>query len=213
LFEQARRQGGVGAGQSPEDLIDSEVLESLFGRRQRRRARRAPVPEVISDLTVDWTEAARGVERELTLTSPSGQKRSLKVRVPAGVREGGQIRLRGQADGGADLVLRIHVNEHPDLRREGEDLLLELPISVAEAYRGAQIEVPTPDGSVKLRVPKGVRGGSRLRLKGKGVRRGETTGDLLVQVHIVLPEAEEAGELVDRLEQLYARPVRGEKAE
>ena len=132
----------------------------------------------------------------------------MRVRIPAGVRDGGKVRLRGQGEEGGDLVLRVHVSEHPFFKRENDDLLLELPITVGEAFHGAKVQVPTPDGAVTLRVPAHARGGSRLRLRGKGVRRGEQVGDLIVQLQIVLPEGGDAGEAVDALENRYQEPVR-----
>jgi DnaJ-class molecular chaperone len=132
------------------------------------------------------------------------------VRIPAGVRDGGQVRLREQALDGGDIVLRVHVKEHPVFRRDQDDLELTLPVTVGEAFNGAKVQVPTPYGPVNLRVPAGVRGGSKLRLKGKGVRRGEHAGDLFVVVQIVLPEGDEAKGAIETLEKAYRGSVREE---
>jgi curved DNA-binding protein len=182
------------------------------GRRARGgRAAAAQPADAVADLEIEWMEAVLGTEKELAIQSPGDDEaRSLRVRIPAGVRDGGQVRLRGQAPGGGDIVLRVHVKQHPLYRRTEDDLELTLPVTVAEAFHGAKIQVPTPYGAVQMRIPKGVRGGSRLRLKGKGVRRGDKAGDLFVDVQIVLPKVEGAAEAVDALEQMYEGSVREE---
>ncbi len=143
---------------------------------------------------------------------------SLKVRIPPGVTEGQSLRLRGQGAkgiGGApdgDLVLVIHVQEDPRLTREGRDLLLEVPITFGEAIRGARIEVNTPSGRFKVKVPPMAQNGSRLRLRSKGIAGTgvEGPGDLYLVLRPQLPEesSEELTELADRLEPLYEGKVR-----
>jgi curved DNA-binding protein len=193
-----------------EELFGNDVAESVFGARgERRRARR----EVLAEITIGFAEAVRGTEQELTLQIPGEGERTLKVRIPPGVRDGGKVRLRGQGQEGGDLVLVVQVQDHPVFRREGKDLLLELPVTVGEAYRGAKVEVPTPTGPVTARIPKGVRGGARLRLRGKGVRQGGETGDLIVQVQIVLPpvssgEQDPVEDAIEELEKRYPEAVR-----
>jgi molecular chaperone DnaJ len=126
---------------------------------------------------------------------------SLEIRIPAGVDTGSVIRLKGrgpartpQAGAGdphpGDLLLRINVRPHPRFRREGDDILLELPISLEEAILGARVEVPTVDGPARLRIPSGTSSGTRLRLRGKGAFKlgTETRGDQLVRVEIVVPQ-------------------------
>jgi curved DNA-binding protein len=150
----------------------------------------------------------RGGEREITLQVPGEAARIIKVRIPPGVKDGGRIRLRGQGHQGGDLVLHVHVGEHPYFRRAGNDLLLSLPITIGEAYRGAKVQVPTPDGPVTLRIPERVRGGSKLRLRGKGVRHGDTAGDLIVELQIVLPASGDVAQAVQSIEDAYTEPVR-----
>jgi curved DNA-binding protein len=106
------------------------------------------------------------------------------------------------------LVLTVHVQEHPFFRREGNDLLLDLPVTVGEAFRGARVQIPTPEGPVTLRIPPRVRGGSKLRLRGRGVKMGSAVGDLIAQVEIVLPEGDGLDSAVDTLEGAYTEPVR-----
>jgi len=144
----------------------------------------------------------------------------LKVSIPPGVRDAQRIRLQGQGgpgrDGGAagDLFLTVRVAPHPIWRREGDDLGLDAPVSVAEAMFGAEIEIPTLDGRVKLKVPPGSQSGSNLRLKGKGVpgRRGARAGDLLVSLVVTVPDAtkdpDAARDAADRLQGLYDKDIR-----
>jgi len=201
----ARRGGGFA------DLFGNEVMDSIFGRGGRAAGAPAnQAREVVSDISIDFAEAVRGVEKELSLAVPGEATQKLNVRIPAGVKDGGRVRLRGKGLRGGDIVLRVHVKPHPHFRREDDDLLLELPISVGEAYRGGKVEVPTPEGAVTLTIPKGVRGGAKLRLKGRGVRRGKAVGDLLVQVRVVMPDGEgaELDSAVETLEAAYSTPLR-----
>ncbi len=132
------------------------------------------------------------------------------VRIPAGATEGSRVRIAGQggpsATGGprGDLVLTIHVTPHPHFRREGDDLHLDLPVTLAEAYHGAKVKVPTVDGSVTLKVPERTQSGSVVRLRGKGVaKKGRSPGDLYVHFLVQIPKegAPEVAQLVDRLAQ------------
>jgi DnaJ-class molecular chaperone len=218
LLQQMGVRGGGGGGggfaQGIGDLFGGagggDVMDSIFGRTPGRGRARARSQDVISDITIDFADAVRGLETELRVGLPDGEPRTLKVRIPAGVSDGGKIRLRGQAPGGGDIVLRVHVKPHPHFDRDGDDLLLELPITVGEAYHGAKVEVPTPHGNVSLTIPQAIESGSKLRLRGKGVKRGERAGDLIVKVRVVLPKArdEKLDGAVDTLEQAYAEPVR-----
>jgi molecular chaperone DnaJ len=139
-----------------------------------------------------------------------------KVRIPAGADDGSELRVRGKGapshSGGppGDLLIRTRVRPHPFLRREGLDLHLALPITVGEAYAGATIDVPTPSGAVKMKIPPRSQSGSRLRLRGKGVARGDTQGDLYVALDVRLPDVEDAAltEALRAAETLYSKPVR-----
>jgi curved DNA-binding protein len=206
LFEQiAGRRGGASWSGSLEDLFSGAGGGAAAGSKTRERAKR---PDVTAEVTIPFADAVRGAERELSFQFQGEAPRTIKVRIPAGVRDGGRIRLREQGPNGADLVLDVHVQEHPFFRREGNDLLLDLPVTVGEAYRGARVQVPTPEGPVTLRVPPRVRGGAKLRLRGRGVRMGSEVGDLIVQVQIVLPDADALDSAVDALEAAYKDPVR-----
>jgi curved DNA-binding protein len=192
-----RAPGGQGFRFSLDDLFGGfgggGTAEEAFGRR-RRTAR--PGPDLSSEVTLDLRDALRGVERELSFSVPGAKEpRTLKVRIPAGVRDGERIRLKGQGmpspSGGrsGNLLLTVKVRPHPHFRREGDDLHLTLPVTALEAYRGAKVPAPTPEGEVTLTIPPGTQSGAKLRLRGKGApqRRGGR-GDLYVHVQVRLPE-------------------------
>lgn len=202
---------GAGFGRSGfggfHDFVGGETVQELFRQRNRSGGKSAgPKSELVSELTLGFVEALRGGERDVLLAVPGEpEPRSLRVRFPAGVKDGGQIRLRGQGINGGDVVLKIHVESHPVLRREGDDLHMVLPVTVGEAFRGAKINVPTLEGEVSLTIPKGARSGAKLRLRGKGVQKPDGSGDLIVTLQIRLPEVESeaANRAVDELERLY----------
>ncbi|HEV8716407.1 MAG TPA: molecular chaperone DnaJ [Candidatus Binatia bacterium] len=137
----------------------------------------------------------------------------LTVKIPPGVDEGSRVRLSGKGaartPGGpvGDLYLVIRLRPHPYLERKGQDLFLELPVTVREALSGATVTVPTPSGEVKLKIPAGSQSGQKLRLKGKGVTNDKThtSGDLYVKLMIQLPRAENerARQAADLLESCY----------
>ena len=219
------RASGQGGNQFEFDLGDlfGDLLSGGGGGRgpfsgfSRRPARGE---DVEAQLSLPLLETVRGVERELTLDLPERGRVRLTVKVPPGVDEGNKVRLAGQGlpgrHGGppGDLLLSVRVEPHPRLRREGSDLHLTVPVTVAEAMLGARIEVPTPFGPVKLKVPPGSQGGTRLRLKGRGVRgrNGRPAGHLYVTLEIHVPDAqtdpERARSAAEALEELYAADVR-----
>jgi len=139
----------------------------------------------------------------------------LRVRIPPGADNGTELRVRGRIPGppGAppgDLVIRTRVRPHPHFRRDDLDLYLDLPVTLDEAYSGATVEAPTPDGPVKLKIPPRSQPGTRLRLKGKGVARGDARGDLFVDVDPRLPDETDAAlaEALRGASKLYRKPVR-----
>jgi DnaJ-class molecular chaperone len=123
-------------------------------------------------VAVTFLEAANGATRRMLL--PDG--RALDVTIPAGVRDGHVLRLKGQGRRGkrgvGDALIEVSVTPHPLFRREGDDIVMDLPVTIAEAVLGATIEVPTVRGRVRLTIPPGSGTGTRLRLKGRGIRGG-----------------------------------------
>jgi curved DNA-binding protein len=199
---------GTGWG-TIQDLFGG-VAEAGFGGGGSMKRRGARSREVVAEVTVSFVEALRGTERELALQVPGEPSRAIKVRIPAGVRDQGRVRLRGQGQLGGDLVLQVSVEEHPVFSRQEDDLLLTVPVTVGEAMRGAKVQIPTLDGSVALQIPTGVQSGARLRLKGKGVRRGADRGDLIATIQVVLPPASpDLEDAVEVMEQGYPGGLRG----
>jgi molecular chaperone DnaJ len=136
------------------------------------------------------------------------------VRIPAGADNNSKLRVAGRGapgkGGAGDLLLTVKVRPHRWFRRQGNDLIVRLPLTVAEALCGTQVTVPTLTGSVQVKIPPSTQTGTRLRLKGKGVSRGQKHGDLFVEVELRLPEANspEAEAAARALEGQYNRPVR-----
>jgi DnaJ-class molecular chaperone len=185
--------GGRGRGPIFEDFGDmfSDIFSGV-GRGGARAGFAMRGRDVRYTLDVDFLEAVQGAKKRVTLPDNG----VLDLTVPAGVADGQVLRLRGRGEPGVaggesgDALVEIHVRPHRDFRREGDDILIEVPITIDEAVLGGKVEVPTVGGRVQLTIPKGTSSGQVLRLKGKGVRNATTgaTGDELVTVKIVLPE-------------------------
>jgi DnaJ-class molecular chaperone len=216
--EQARsyQRWSEGARRSPShEAFGEEIdLDELFGRlgglggEWRRAPRRGR--DAHAEVEVDFLDAVLG--REVRLDVPG--RGTLRVRIPAGAEQGTRVRLAGQGEPGGegappgDLYLTLRVRPHPFFRREGDDLALDLPVTVPELVLGASIEVPTPGGVATVRVPPHSRPGQRLRLRGKGAGRRGTSerGDLYLRLVADLPEGRDAEleEIAKRMEPLYA---------
>ncbi|HIE08475.1 MAG TPA: J domain-containing protein [Armatimonadetes bacterium] len=144
--------------------------------------------------------------------------RRIKVNIPAGVKEGSKIRLKGEGENGGDLYLKVKIRPHPLFERKGDDLYLELPLTFAEAALGTEVSVPTlVDGRVKVKVPAGTQGGQLLRLSGLGMPRlkGGGRGDLYLRVRIVVPKnlSKEERRLIERLAKIRPENPRKGKIE
>lgn len=206
------RSGGAGFDAGGVDVDD--LLGSIFGAGFERGPRRGADQQL--ELTVDFLSAVRGVERTVHLRRPDGSTEALRVPIPAGAKDGGKVRMRGHGlpprGGGpcGDLLVVLRILEHPLLHREGDDLTMEVPITVLEAMRGATIPVPTPTGDVKVVVPPGVQSGTRLRVKGRGVQKKDGPGDLYLVLRPQVPRTDDAEVLgaAERIEAAYAGDVR-----
>jgi curved DNA-binding protein len=180
----------------------SDFFASLFGRSTGRAGRdgvRIMVPgsDVEAELPVTLEELLRGGRRRITLDG----NRSLDVEIPLGARAGTMLRLAGQGEPGAgggppgDLYLRVRLIPHPRYRVAGDDLEMDLPLWPWQAVLGADLRIETPDGPVTLKVPAGTESGRRLRLRGRGLPRGDGgRGDLYAVVRIVVPARPSAAE-------------------
>ncbi len=143
---------------------------------------------------------------------------TLKVRIPAGVQDGARVRVPGKGEAGrggdGDLYVRLKVRDHPWFRRDGDDILLDLPVTVAEASLGAAVEVPTLSGKVNLTIPPGTSSGRKLRLRGKGIAgRNGQPGDQIVVVQIVTPQKldDRSKELIEELAELNPMNPRADR--
>ena len=161
--------------------------------------------DVEATLTISVAEAVRGGTREIAIADPNtGQRRTLSVRIPEGVRAGQKIRLAGQGNPGAggpagDLLLKIEIAPDTRYRVEGSDLHAHVPVSPAEAALGGEAEVETPTGTLRVKIPAGSSSGRKIRLRGRGLSQpGGGKGDLLAEIRIVVPE-----NLTDRERELY----------
>lgn len=185
-----------GHGVGEEDL--SDIFAHFFGGHGGARARdgfrqgdHGRGQDLRYRLDIGFLEAARGVKRRVTVQDG----KSLEISIPAGVKDGQTLRLRGKGAPAAghgksgDALVTVAVAAHPVFTRDGDNVIMELPITFDEAVLGARVDVPTISGSVTVTVPKAASSGQRLRLRGKGIRGSDgKSGDQIVRLKIVLPE-------------------------
>lgn len=212
-----------GRGFSPHEAAEfSDFFAQLFGGIGGVRGFRAHGGQraqgedhharVLLDIEDSFTGATRQITLRVPRLDPQGHlvldTRTLNVKIPKGVRAGQTIRLAGQGAPGfaggppGDLLLEVQFRPHPQLRVDGRDLILNLPVAPWEAALGAVVPVETPGGTLKVRIPPGAQGGQQLRVRGKGLP-SEPPGDLLLTLRIVLPPAD-----TPRAKELYAAMAR-----
>ncbi len=191
---------GGGGGVHAQGGGFGDMLGDLFKRSRgpstppQRRGQ-----DTVSTVKISFADAVRGTTLRL---SPSGGGDAISVRIPAGADHGSRVRVRGKGARGmgngppGDLLLTLEVESHPHFTRDGDNLNVDVPVTLSEAFEGAQVMVPTPVGEVKLTVPAGVQSGQKVRLRGKGVTRGKKSGDLYVRFMVVYPKTEEIAEAV-----------------
>ncbi|RXG95416.1 DnaJ C-terminal domain-containing protein [Bradyrhizobium zhanjiangense] len=199
------RSGGAGA--SPGGGAFEDILNSMFGGGMRGARPGAGGGaqfdfdtggigldlDVNVAMSVSLEEAVKGGEKRVRL--PTGKE--LNVKIPAGVAEGQQIRLRGQGESAqghppGDLLITINIAPHPHFKVEGADLRIDLPVTLYEAVLGGKVRVPTLGNAVELSVPKNTSSGRTFRLKGKGLPKAGGAGDLFVVIRIMLPDGNDA---------------------
>jgi DnaJ-class molecular chaperone len=173
--------------------IDPEIFADLFGGRAGGRGQRMRMDggSVRYTMTVDFLEAVNGARK--TVTMPDGK--TLDIKIPAGLREGQILRLKGQGMPGigggepGDALVEIHIAPHPEFTREGSTIRSVLPITFSEALNGGTARARTVDGSVNVKIPKGANSGTILRLRGKGVPASgsRAAGDHLIELRIAAP--------------------------
>jgi DnaJ-class molecular chaperone len=180
-------------GFSAEDIF-ADILGGFSGGKRSRQPRKGA--DIQRATTVSFQESVSGGTRRVILSDG----REVEVKIPAGVKEGQQIRLRGQGSSGdrggppGDALITISIAPHPYLTRDGRDLRMDLPISLKEAVQGAKVTAPTLTGPVTLTIPAHSNTGRVLRLKGKGVPAlgSEPAGDLYIRLVVALPEGTDA---------------------
>jgi DnaJ-class molecular chaperone len=202
-------------GQHTSDGDLDDLVANVFGGSQGFRGGRQATgpmqgPSAEGRLEVAFLDAVLGAEVPANFQG----RPAMRVKIPAGASEGARIRLAGKGEPGrnggppGDLFLTLHLLSHPFYQRDGDDLQLELPVTLPELILGASIDVPTPHGSVSMQIPPGSQNGQKLRLRGKGALRakGKGHGDLFVKFSAVLPKAGEPRieELARELEEFYA---------
>ena len=209
-FSQFSQDGGFHFSQNGVEFDLGDLFGDFFGGGGRRRARKGR--NISVDVQIPFKESIFGTEKDIAL---SGRKERLSVKIPAGIESGQGLRVPGKGedgDGGpGDLIVRVWVEEHAVFRKEGFNLIMELPVKLTMALTGGTVELDTLDGKIELKIPQGTSHGEILRLKGKGVpyeTRGaftgnthEKRGDLLVVTHVVMPKklSKEAQRLIDQL--------------
>lgn len=193
--QSARAHAGAGAGAGPgpgvNDAFDlGDIFSDLFGgpgfgggrTYTRMRGR-----DIRFTLEVDFLDAVNGARRRISLA----EGRTIDVAIPAGVESGQVLRLKGQGGAGVqggpagDALVELKVRPHAFFRREGQDIHMDLNVSLTEAVEGGRVQAPTPTGAVTITIPAGSNTGKTLRLKGKGVA---SQGDQFVRLQVVLPD-------------------------
>lgn len=238
-FRRNVRSGG-GAGFDPSDI--GSIFEEMFGGRASAGpgagpfgggspfggaggagGRAKPTPrrgqDVRHSVAVSFMTAAKGGTERMRLSDQAGGQDEVSVRIPAGIESGAKLRLKGRGHPGAnggpagDLILTVNVGEHPWFRREGLDLLVDVPITIAEAAMGTSVEAPLLNGRVELKIPAGSSSGRKIRIPGKGMKDDSSgkTGDFYAVVRIAAPEDldEEAMRLLEELRPHLKNPRQG----
>lgn len=185
--------GAAGGGHSFGNFKPEDFFADIFGGQGRKK--RGPQPRHGADriykVTIDFLDAVRGVKRKISLENG----KTLAVQIPKMVRQGQQIRLKGQGGPGengghpGDALIEVDIRPHAEFRLEGHDIHIDLPVTLREAILGGEARVNTIDGEVSLKIPAGSNTGKGLRLRGKGVEKEDKTrGDQYVTLRVVLPD-------------------------
>ena len=198
-FGQSRRSGGGPFGTENFEGVDlGDILGEMFGGGRGPGGGRGGGfggfsqrgADVRAKLEIDLEEAIRGGKKRISFSDG----RTIDVTIPKGAQEGQTLRLKGQGQSGrsgpGDALIELAIAPHPIFRREGEVLVMDVPVTVYDAVLGGKVEAPTPDGPVTLTVPKGSNTGARLRLKGRGLSDSQgRRSDLFARLVVTLPDA------------------------
>ncbi len=197
----AQQRSGKGGGRPFTDFQDfGDIFSEFFNREQAERAETYEHAgpgggaggfgmrggNIRYQMVVDFIDAARGAKKRVTLPNAN----TIEVNIPPGLRDGQSLRLRGKGEAGignapaGDAYITVEVRPHPYFTRDGNDIYLDLPITLNEALSGAQIQVPTISGPVSLKIPAGANTGNTLRMKGKGI----AGGNQFVKLRVTMPD-------------------------
>ena len=198
--------GGGGGGGGFEDILRQMGGGGGMGGDPRRQAQ-AKGSDVEQEITVPFATAILGGQHQISLQRRGGKVDRIDVAVPAGIEANKKIRLRGQGNpgpgGGAagDLLITVKICQHPNYSRKGMNLQISIPITLKEAVEGAKIDIPTPHGTVAIKVPPGTSSGKPLRLKGMGIKGKDRSGDIIATLQISIPSdpSESDLELIKKL--------------
>lgn len=188
-------------GGNPQD-----IFANLFGGGARRGPRKGA--DLQTEATITFKEAVFGTTLDLKLNTDGNGPQNISARVPSGVNDGAKIRVKGKGAPGeagpGDLFIELHVKPHAVFSRKGENLLLTLPVTFAEAALGADLKVPTLSGDdVTVRLAAGTPTGRVLRVKGRGIKKGAVVGDLLITIEVQVPRRVE-GKALDAIKAFAA---------
>ncbi len=186
--------GGGGGGGGFE-----QIFKQFAGGANPRGAgpQRSPTPQASLDIdqsiTISFATAVLGGTHQVSFQRSTGKIETIDVKIPIGIQDSKKIRLRGQGRSGqrgekGDLLIKVKIASHPSFRRNDNNLLVKIPITLAEAIQGTKIDLPTPHGTVTISVPPGSTSGKPLRLKGMGIKPPKKpAGDLMVELEVIMP--------------------------
>jgi len=224
-FGEAALQGGFDPGKAREyarwqqkreqrasSFDDNGPVEFDFAEMFNRRRGPSRGADIHAVFQMELRQAVEGAEVSIEVP----EQGTVRVRIPPGADTGSVIRLAGRGASGArggppgDLVIETEVRPHPVLRRDGLDLYLTLPVTLDEAYNGASVDVPTFTGAVVLKIPPRSQNHARLRLRGKGIERKDSRGDLFVELDVRMPDQpdEALAAALRASKNAYEKPVR-----
>lgn len=188
--------GGAGGGGGFEDIFRQMGggPGAMGGRGGRRPQAPAKGSDTEQEITVAFATAVLGGQHQVSLQRRSGKVERIDVKIPPGIEANKKIRLRGQGNSGpgggpaGDLLIKVKIAQHPNYSRKGMNLHVSVPITLVEAVEGAKIDIPTPHGTIAIKVPPRTTSGKPLRLKGMGIKGKDRSGDLIATLQIAVPE-------------------------
>ena len=197
----ARRTGGGSRRTTSSSFDFTDIFGDLFGGGGGGGGGFEAEPQAMqAELTIDFRDAILGTTMSLNVNGES-----IRVKIPEGIGEGQKLRVPRK--GQQTIEITIHVRPHPFFERRGDDIYIDLPITVGEAIRGAEVDAPTIHGTVRMRIPPGTQSGRTMRLSGKGVKKKSGAGDHYCRIQVHVPPSAPA-ESVDSIETAYTENPR-----